>query len=285
VVVILSDKSLTHNSEERSDFQSQIFARKRIELRAVLQRKTLTSQVSDYVMDLIRTGAVKPGQQVPTETELTKTLGVSRTCVREAMKTLQSMGLVSIRQRVGATVLEPSSSNLLNAENFMLAIQMQKMDDLLEFRRIMEVGLASLAAEKAELKDVEAMRKALDDYRAEMGAEPVDCNIDMSFHAALAAASRNPIAVMVWQMLSEHLAQVLVQTSTLPHICDQTLSDHEEIYAAVRDRDAARARESMRSHLDNAERNWKLAMEELQRNSAKAAKKLKRTSPRTQLLK
>lgn len=255
---------------------------KRIKSRTVLQRKTLTSQVSDYVMGLIRTGAVKPGQQVPTETELTKTLGVSRTCVREAMKTLQSMGLVNIRQRVGATVLEPSSSNLLNTENFLRAMQIQKMDDLLEFRRIMEVGLASLAAEKAELRDVEAMRKALDNYRAEMGAEPVDCNIDMSFHAALAAASKNPIAVMVWQMLSKHLAQVLEQTSTLPHICDQTLSDHEEIYAAVRNRDASRARKAMRSHLDNAERNWHLAVHDLQRSTTKPAKKLRRTGSRAQ---
>lgn len=193
----------------------------------MLQRRTLTSQVSDYVMDLIRKGVVKPGQQVPTEAELTKLLGVSRTCVREAMKTLQSMGLVEIRQRVGATVLEPSSANLLNAEGFLLAVQMQKMDDLLEFRRIMEVGLASLAAEKAELADVEAMRKALENYRAEMGRQRVDCNTDLSFHAALAAASKNPIAVMVWQMLSDHLTQVLAQTSTVPHICDETLRDHE----------------------------------------------------------
>jgi GntR family transcriptional repressor for pyruvate dehydrogenase complex len=239
----------------------------------VLKRKTLTAQVTDYVLDLIRSGAVKPGQQVPTETELTRILGVSRTCVREGMKSLQSMGLVEIRQRIGATVLEPSSSNLLNSSSFFLAVQAQRMDDLLEFRRIMEVGLASLAAEKAELKDVENMRHALDQYRAAMGSQPVDCNTDMSFHAALAAASKNPIAVMVWQMLSEHLAQVLEQTSSVPHICEQTLSDHEEIYQAIRDRDALKAREAMRLHLDNAERNWQIAIQQLRQNSKKPSKR------------
>lgn len=239
----------------------------------MLQRKTLTSQVIDYVLDLIRSGSVKPGQQVPTETELTQILGVSRTCVREAMKSLQSMGLVEIRQRVGATVLEPSSSSLLNSGSFLLAVQAQRMDDLLEFRRIMEVGLASLAAEKAELKDVESMRKALDRYRAAMASQPVDCNTDMSFHAALAAASKNPIAVMVWQMLSENLAQVLEQASSVPHICEQTLSDHEEIYEAVRDRNAFKAREAMRRHLDNAERNWQLAIQQQRQNGAKASKR------------
>lgn len=241
----------------------------------MLQRKTLTSQVIDYVLNLISSGSVKPGQQVPTETELTQLLGVSRTCVREAMKSLQSMGLVEIRQRVGATVLEPSSSNLLNSGNFLLAVQAQQMDDLLEFRRIMEVGLASLAAEKAELKDVENLRNALDHYRAAMGSQPVDCNTDMSFHAALAGASKNPIAVMVWQMLSENLAQVLEQTSSVPHICEQTLSDHEEIYEAVRDRDALRAREAMRRHLDNAERNWQIAMQQLRQKNQPTRKREK----------
>ena len=241
----------------------------------MLKRKTLTSQVTDYLLNLIQSGSVKPGQQVPTEAELTQILGVSRTCVREAMKSLQSMGLVDIRQRVGATVLEPSSSNLLNSGSFYLAVQAQRMDDLLEFRRIMEVGLASLAAEKAELKDVENMRNALDQYRSAMASQPVDCNTDMSFHAALAAASKNPIAVMVWQMLSENLAQVLEQASSVPHICEQTLSDHEEIYTAVRDRDALKAREAMRRHLDNAEKNWQIAIQQLRQRRLKQTRREK----------
>jgi GntR family transcriptional repressor for pyruvate dehydrogenase complex len=182
---------------------------------------------------MIKSGTVKPGGRLPTETDLTKTLGVSRTCVREAMKSLESLGLVEIRQRVGATLLQPSPSKLLNAEQFSLAVHSQPTDDLIEFRKIMEVGLASLAAEKAEEEDLAAMRAALDRYRAEMANEHVDCYTDMSFHTALAAASKNTIAVMVWQMLSERLAQVLERTSAVPHIWEQTLEDHEKIYQAV----------------------------------------------------
>jgi GntR family transcriptional regulator, transcriptional repressor for pyruvate dehydrogenase complex len=226
----------------------------------MIKRKTLTSQVIDHIVGRIKDGEIKPGDRLPTETALTAELGVSRTCVREAMKSLESLGLISVRQRIGATVLEPSAANLLNAEQFSLAVNSQQTDDLIEFRKIMEVGLASLAAEKADEADLGAMASALDTYRAELATNRVDCNTDMSFHAALARASKNPIAQMVWQMLSSRLAEVLSKTMTLPHICEETLSDHEKIYRAIKSRDGRKAREAMRAHLENADRKWRIAL-------------------------
>ncbi len=226
----------------------------------MLKRKTLTSQVIDYVVEMIRSGQVKPGERLPTETDLTQTLGVSRTCVREAIKSLESLGLINVRQRIGATVLEPSASNLLNAEQFSLAIQSQQTDDLLEFRKIMEVGLVSLAAEKADDADLDGLKNTLDRYRAEMATNGVDCTTDISFHEALVKASKNPIAVLVWQMLSTRLADVLSRTIRLPHVCEDTLIDHEKIYRAIKSRDPRKAREAMRTHLENADRIWRIAL-------------------------
>lgn len=244
----------------------------------MLRRKTLTSQVVDYILALIKNGDVKPGDRLPTETELTQTLGISRTCVREAMKSLESLGLVSIRQRIGATVLEPSPSSLLNSEHLSLMVQSHQAEDLLEFRKIIEVGLASLAAEKARDEDIAALRAALDKYRAELAGEGVDCNTDMSFHTALAVASRNTMATMVWQMLSERLAQVLQRTISVPNVCEETLKDHEVIFRAVKSRNPRKAREAMRAHLENAERNWRIAFRSTRDDHSGAAS---RTSAKT----
>jgi GntR family transcriptional repressor for pyruvate dehydrogenase complex len=244
----------------------------------LLRRTTLTSQVVDYILGQIKSGQVKPGERLPTETELTQKLGISRTCVREAMKSLESLGLVRIRQRVGATVLEPSPSSLLNSEHFSLMVQSQQAEDLLEFRKIIEVGLASLAAEKARDEDIGAMRAALDKYRAELAGKSVDCNTDMSFHTALAVASGNKMAVIVWQMLSERLAQVLERTISVPNVCEETLKDHENIFRAVKSRNARKAREAMRAHLENAERNWRVAFRSLNHGHSGAAR---RTNART----
>ena len=245
----------------------------------MLRRTTLTSQVVDHVLGRIKSGEVKPGQRLPTETELTQTLGISRTCVREAMKSLESLGLVRIRQRIGAIVMEPSAANLLNADHFSLMVQSQQAEDLLEFRKIIEVGLASLAAEKARDEDIAAMRAALDRYRQELAAEGVDCNTDMSFHTALAAASGNKMAVIVWQMLSERLAQVLERTITVPHVCEETLKDHETIFRAVKSRNPRRAREAMRSHLENAERNWRIAFRSQRKDHSGTASKSSARTP------
>jgi GntR family transcriptional repressor for pyruvate dehydrogenase complex len=247
----------------------------------LLRRKTLTSQVVDYVLALMKNGDVKPGQRLPTETQLTQTLGISRTCVREAMKSLESLGLVNIRQRVGATVLEPSSSNFLSSEHFSLMVQSQQAEDLLEFRKIIEVGLASLAAEKARDEDIAAMRAALDKYRAELAGSGVDCNTDMSFHTALAAASRNAMAASVWKMISERLAQVLERTISVPNVCEETLKDHEVIFRAVKSRNPRKARKAMRAHLENAERNWRIAFGSVRDDHSGAAS---RTNARTPTL-
>lgn len=248
---------------------------------SLLKRKTLTSQVIDYVVGLIKNGEVKPGERLPTEHELTQSLGVSRTCVREAIKSLESLGLVNVRQRIGAIVLQPSRSNLLNAEQFSVALQSQQTDDLLEFRKIMEVGLASLAAEKAEDVDLDLMKAALDRYKAELATTTVDCTTDMSFHAALAQASKNPIAVLVWQMLSTRLGETLTRTGQLPQVYEDTLRDHEKIYRAVKSRDPKKAREAMRTHLENAARTWKIAQTESSAlvNQSGSAKRIKAQTP------
>lgn len=225
----------------------------------MLRRQTLTSQVVDYVLNLIKSGEVDAGQKLPTESQLIETLGVSRTCVREAMKSLESLQIVRIRPRVGATVLEPSPAALLNAEHFSIAMQKQQTDVLLEFRMILEVGLASLAAEKRTENDLAEMSNALEKFRGEMDSNQADCCTDLSFHSALAAASKNPIAVMVWQMLSSRLAQILTHTVVLPNVPEESYRDHVKIFQTIKEGNPSKARRAMRLHLENADRIWRLA--------------------------
>jgi GntR family transcriptional repressor for pyruvate dehydrogenase complex len=226
----------------------------------LLRRQTLTTQVIDYALGLIRSGRVKPGEKLPTEQQLTERLGVSRTCVREAMKSLESLGLIRVGPRVGAVVLEPSPVDMLLAQQLGAEVEDKQPDVLLEFRMIVEVGLASLAAERADARDLAAMERALEVYRREMEEQrSVDCHTDMSFHAALATASRNPLGEAVWQMISARLGEVLERNAAVPNVYPNTLRDHEAIFAAIEARNPRRARETMRKHLENADRVNRLA--------------------------
>lgn len=230
----------------------------------------------DYVVGLIKTGKVKPGERLPTEAELTESLGVSRTCVREAIKSLETLGLVSVRQRIGATVLQPSVSNLLHAEYLSVAIQQHQSNSLLEFRQILEVGLASLAAEKATDEDIEAMQATLEKYQTELKHDHADCSTDLSFHTAMVAAAKNPFAATVWQSISARLTQVLARATNLPSVPEQTLADHQKIFRAIRSRNPKKAREAMRAHLHNAELTWRIALQDGQ--DSKPQGKAKSTS-------
>ncbi|MEP6538836.1 MAG: GntR family transcriptional regulator, partial [Bryobacteraceae bacterium] len=148
----------------------------------MLQRQTLRSQVIEYLLELIRSGQVKPGEQLPTEKSLTETLGVSRTAIREAVKSLESLDLISVRPRVGAIVKAPSPSALFRAEHLSVAAHKQQTDLLIEFRGILEVGLASLASIKADEADIRSMEKAIDEHSEAIEASQPAYPADIAFH-------------------------------------------------------------------------------------------------------
>jgi len=225
----------------------------------MLQRQTLTSQVIDYILDLIKSGQVKPGERLPTEKELTETLQVSRTCVREAMKSLESLHLVTVRPRVGAVVQEPSARALFNPKGLSTAAHMQASDELIQFRRIMETGLVALAAENASEEDLRAMEKALEEHKEALKSGTLAYQPDLAFHDAVAAAAKNAIAVMVLQTISEPLADERRRTARVPGASEAVLKDHRRIYRAIRDGDAQKARDAMVSHMNNVEKFWRLA--------------------------
>jgi len=222
----------------------------------VLRRQTLTAQVVDHLLNLIKSGQVKPGDKLPSEQELMSQLGVSRTCVREAVKSLESLRLIEARPGTGTVVLEPSPTGLFMAESFWSQGDDRNTDYLLEFRRIIEVGVAALAAQRADEANIAALQDALDRFRAECLSGHVSAHTDLAFHAALAAASKNPMVMTVWEMISSRLTGVVAAVNESPYCsyaAAETEREHQEILAAIKARDSEGAAELMRSHLHNAE--------------------------------
>jgi len=225
----------------------------------VIKRQTLTSQVIDHVVDLIKSGQVKPGEKLPTEKTLTETLGVSRTCIREAMKSLESLRLISIRPKVGTVVLTPTPAGMFSGKSLSTLAHLQETDVLVEFRSIIEVGLAVLAAKKSTRDDLAAMRKALDEHKRALETDGVAYPADIAFHKAIAEASRNPIAIAVLQMISEPLTEQRRRTNRVPHAAEDGLRDHRRIFRAIQQRDRDKARQAMIAHMRTARHYWRLA--------------------------
>jgi len=222
--------------------------------------------VIEYLLGLIKSGQVKPGERMPTEKQLTEELSVSRTCVREAIKSLESLQLIKVRPRVGAIVLEPSPAALLNASHLSASAFVQRADLLIEFRKILEVGLAVLAAEKSTEEDWAKMRAVLADHERAVKIDRSTAEgdalfykkvgeINVRFHKAIAEATRNPIAILVLSAISEPLAMRSRRTNEKPGVAENCLREHWAIYRAIREQNPEKSRNAMRAHIQSAERN------------------------------
>ena len=225
----------------------------------MISRQTLTSKVFDWLMDRIRTGELKAGDRLPTEKDMVNRLGVSRTCVREAIKSLEALRIVNVRPKLGAVLQEPTAAALFNAELFSAAVNSRRTDTLMEFRKILEVGLASLAAEKAEAGDALSIARSMAAYEEalEQGRQPYQADID--FHLAIASAAKNPLGHMVLTALARPLSQQLQLAEAVPGAAEEGLRDHQKIAGAIAERNPDKARGFMRAHMENAERYWCIA--------------------------
>ncbi len=218
----------------------------------MLIRQTLTRQVMDYLIALIETGEIRPGLKLPTEKELTIRLGVSRTCVREAVKSLESLGMIRTRPKVGTVVLQAKPKDFPTAE--LLGRDDQYTDSLLELRKIVEVGVASLAAERADETDILNLQRALEAYVREVQTGTVLYATDMSFHKGLAVATKNPLLIAVYEMMSPHLEKALEEVANLPGERESTIREHSLLLKAVKEKNPRKAQTVMRAHLGTVER-------------------------------
>jgi GntR family transcriptional regulator, transcriptional repressor for pyruvate dehydrogenase complex len=216
---------------------------------------------------------VKPGERLPTEKQLIEELSVSRTCVREAIKSLESLQLISVKPKVGAVVLEPSATALVNAEYLSTSAFMQQAESLVEFRKVLESGLVALAAEKATETDWAAMRAILAEQEEILNMDRSAPNAhvrfneaingaNIRFHKAVAAATRNPLAIMVLEAISQPLRQVSRRTNEIPGVPEAGVRQHWAIYRAIRENNPEKARRTMLLHLKAAERNAHILEEE-----------------------
>lgn len=162
---------------------------------------------------------------------------------------------------------------LINAEYLSTSAFMQQAESLIEFRKVLESGLVALAAEKATETDWAAMRSILAEQEAALNMDRSAPNADIRindainncnirFHKALAAATRNPMAIMVLEAITQPLREVSRRTNEMPGVPEAGLRQHWAIYRAIRENNPEKARRAMLLHLKAAERNAHILEEE-----------------------
>jgi GntR family transcriptional regulator, transcriptional repressor for pyruvate dehydrogenase complex len=215
-----------------------------------------TQRVSDVIAErlasAIRTGVLEPGDRLPTEQELAREFSVGRTSVREGLQKLRAHGLIETRKGLGAFVTAPRANGDALAEFARwTARDPAAIEELIEARLALETlaaALAALRARDAEIAELEAHQRA-HVTAGETKDVPGLVRSDEAFHEGIIAAARNQFVRGLYGILIAELIDFRRKTLALPWAAARSASGHEEILAAIRDRDAGGARAAMADHL------------------------------------
>ncbi|HEY6909731.1 MAG TPA: FadR/GntR family transcriptional regulator [Myxococcales bacterium] len=210
-------------------------------------------QVAEQIRRLIGSGALKPGDLLPPERELAEKLGVGRSSVRDAVRTLEVMGILEPRQGHGTVVRDLSADALVVPLASVLQHKRVLVGDLLDVRRMIEPHLAARAARNATEDEIRYMAAVLERHEAKMrrGEEAVD--EDSEFHYAIALAARNAVVLRVLDVLMDLLRESRSRSLQVPGRPKRSFDGHRRILRAIQRRDAAAAEAAVHKHLQEIE--------------------------------
>lgn len=217
-------------------------------------RLAISDELVERFKELIAKKVFVPGQRLPPERDLAEALAVSRPTLRQALRALQIMGVIRVRQGSGSYLSNSASDIMRVPLEFALALKDVAKTDLFETRRTLEVELASLAAERRTEQDLQAMQRALADMKKMMGDPEAWCRVEPEFHSCIVRAARNGVMQTIIEMLSQMLLESRKETVRLLSDYTSSYRSHENIYVEIEKQDSGAAAAMMMEHFALVER-------------------------------
>jgi GntR family transcriptional repressor for pyruvate dehydrogenase complex len=231
------------------------------QLRPPLRAARLSDQVAAQLQELVMEGAFKPGEKLPSERELCELLGVSRTVVREAIRALAVKGLLEVRPGGGMAVRSPDPTLVSELMSMMLRTGNHEIAfaHVQEVRRLLEVEIAGLAAERRDEEDLRRMEAQLQ-AMVEFEHDPHRwAEADVAFHAAIAVATHNPLYPVLLGTIADLLMEVRLTGISLPGTAQKAQRYHRPIFERIKVGDRLGARKAMLDHLRESEATFQKA--------------------------
>lgn len=213
----------------------------------------LYERIIEEINRLLNAGELLPGDYLPPERELAETLGVSRVPVREALKTLEFMGVLKNTTK-GAQVVDAGP---LTSSGLQLIVGgRDAFEDLIEVRELIEVKVTELACERRTDEDLEALDQCINDMEQEVKLGGISVQSSLNFHRRLTKSARNSVLLRIMELLEGLLLEVREKSLSVPGRPAQSHEEHRRIVAAIRARDAKAACLEMAHHLAVMRENY-----------------------------
>ncbi len=214
----------------------------------------MAEQVVIQVRDMMREGKLRPGDRLPPERELSKRLGISRASLRHGLRFLAAIGVLTSRHGSGTYIADGPPA--LDSEPLRMLAELHRFtpNEMFEARKLLEVGLAGLAARNASDEHLAVMSEEVAEMYATLDDPQEYLVHDIRFHRAIAAASGNQILAALMNMVS--MAMYERRRATVERATDlkESAEFHRKIYRLIRAGKSEEARTAMNEHLDLAQR-------------------------------
>ena len=213
-----------------------------------LPRTTTVSAVIDVIREKIRSGELAQGDTLPSERELSESLGVSRTTLREALRVLKAYGVIETRQKVGATVVNRGLAAALEVQSFGARHDRASFLDIQQFRRLVEVGSIVETIARVRPEEISSLRQHVRAMTRDLPPERL-ARMDLEFHRRLLEIAGNQTVLQIYDVLERPIVEIMTigKTSRDDFVTDES---HLALLDAIEAGDRVAAQRVMSDHLD-----------------------------------
>jgi GntR family transcriptional repressor for pyruvate dehydrogenase complex len=223
-----------------------------------INNKKVSVAIYEQIIEMIINGTLKPGDKLPSERAMMNMFQRSRPPIREALRMLESTGVIEITPGGGAVVSVPDTTLLQKPFESLITLRSISVRDLVEYRNITEIATAAWAAEHRSESDLKAMMRCITAAESVLHRNPeFFFEQDVNFHRAIAIASGNRIAPIFSKLLCHLIKDVLLKAFMKKndfekkHMCEEIVCVHRMIYTAIYDQNVKQTKKIMELHLDS----------------------------------
>ena len=230
----------------------------------------ISHNIVDQIRNAIMSGEIGVGERLPSENDLAKHFGVSKSSLREAYRVLEAYGMLDIRQGMagGAFVKQVDSEIVREGLANYLFFRNPSLEEYTQARTFIEPQIVRICAEKITEEEIRELEENVAEMEKEPDGEIFNSDLDIAFHKKLVDIAGNAILSVVVESIQTALIRLKRIMQTDQEFLDMVCGGHREIIDALRDRDCERARQCMLNHINDVEKGMR-------------ACKIKKTSPNT----
>jgi len=218
-----------------------------------IKKAKVYEEIVAKIKDMVEKGRFKSGDQLPVERELAEVFRVSRSSVREALRSLETQGFIESRQGDGTYIASQPIESLVRPLASVILTEKDDQMELFEMRRMIEPDLAYLAAERATEEEIAMMEKVLTLQQEQIDRGDYETDVDRNFHYIMARAARNKALLRITDNIIDLLAESREQYLQVEGRPQKSVLRHREVLEAIRARDPERAEKCMLEHLVDIE--------------------------------